>query len=82
MHRLFPWHLAAGQANANQIVRNCWFGTQIVGVEECGTHSCTLDDKQITYLQNPTTNVTTGLLSTQISRQTSPAASPEERTAP
>jgi hypothetical protein len=48
--------LAAGQANANQFVRTCWFGTQIVGVEECGTHSYTLGDKQITYLENPTSS--------------------------
>jgi hypothetical protein len=47
--------LSAGQANANQIVRTCWFGTQIIGVSECGANSYTLGDKQITYLQNPST---------------------------
>ena len=74
--------LSTGQANANQIVRTCWFGTQIIGVEECGTNSYTLGDKRITYLQNPSTMepplpipmdnfLTTDGLSTQISRQTS-----------
>ena len=48
--------LSAGQANANTTVRNCWFGTAIVGLEECGTHSYTLGDKRITYLQNPSTS--------------------------
>jgi len=47
--------LSAGQANANTIVRTCWFGTQIIGVSECGANSYTLGDKQITYLQNPST---------------------------
>jgi hypothetical protein len=48
--------LSAGQANANTIVRTCWFGTQIIGVSECGANPYTLGDKQITYLENPTSS--------------------------
>jgi len=48
--------LSAGQANANQVTRGCWFGQPSGGYNECGTESFTLGDKRITYLENPTSS--------------------------
>ncbi len=46
--------LSAGQANATQTRKTCWFGTAVPGINECGTETFVLGDKTLTYLENPT----------------------------